>query len=162
MPAAGGGQIRGGDEGAPRLCGNPSPEWLESVPVNLSAKRFEVWDPRSGSWGKSRLEGEGVLDGALGCPAGVCVAAGDLLALCASIFADFLRLYGSPGAAPGDPRSLIPQGTRPWYAHQSPWPQRDPGPGERGGGRLQPHPRLAGGRVAMPEDAPSPMLSARK
>ena len=63
------------------------------------------------------MEGEGALDGTSGCPAGVCVAASIMLALCASIFVDFLRLYGTPGGVPGNLRVLIPRGTRPGYAH---------------------------------------------
>ena len=58
------------------------------------------------------MEGEGVLDGAPGCPAGVCVSAGNLLALCASIFACFLRLSGSP-------RVIWETGER--------WPREGPG-----------------------------------
>ena len=85
IPAAGGGVSQGGDEGSPRLCGSASPEWSESVPVRSSAKRFEAQDPRSGSGGKSQVEGEGALDGTSGSPAGVCVAASIMLALCASI-----------------------------------------------------------------------------
>ena len=63
------------------------------------------------------MEGEGALDGTSGCPAGVCVAASIMLALCASIFVDLLRLYETPGGVAGNLRVLIPRGTRPGYAH---------------------------------------------
>ena len=113
-----GGESRREGEGAPQPCGIPLTERSESNPRRLFTKRFGVLCPRSECGGKSRAEG--ALSAAPGCPAWVCVVAGNLLASSVLIFVDFLGLSGSPGRALGDRRALTPRGTRPREAHHEP------------------------------------------
>ena len=98
------GDSRGKAEGAPCSCGGTSTERSESNPSRSSRERSKVW-----GGGKSRCEAEGALSAAPGCPAGVCLVAGDLPASSELIFVNFLRLSSSPRGTLGDRRALCPR-----------------------------------------------------